>query len=165
MSKNIKFAIIFVVTFILVFTALMFGLKTPANKGKKAPDFTIITFSEKKITLSKLDKNKVAVINFWASWCGPCREEAPALEQTWRKYKDKINFIGLNWRDEKKDALAFLKEFNITYPNGAVNDKVASAYGLTGVPETFVIKEGQIKKHLIGPTTVDELSQLIEELL
>lgn len=165
--KNLRYAGFFAVTFIAVFSVLLlFQSKGPTlNTEKKAPDFTITTFEGKKITLSKLPKDKVIVVNFWASWCGPCREEAPELEKVWRQYKGRIYFIGLNWKDDKKDALAFMKEFKVSYPNGPVENKVATEYGITGIPETYVIKKGYIQEHIIGATTFEALSQAIEKVL
>ncbi len=165
--KNLKYVAIFSFTFIVVFGALLFGLK-PAKQtsGKQAPDFTITSYKDKKkITLSKLPKDKVIVLNFWASWCGPCREEAPALEEVWKKYKSKILFIGLNWKDTEENGKAFIKEFGITYPNGEVSDELANEYRLAGVPETFIVKNGQIYEHIIGAITVETLSEKIDSAL
>lgn len=167
MNSSLRFSLIFGAVFILVFSVLLLiGPKiTNTSADKPAPDFTVKTFDNKTITLSKLSKSKVIVVNFWASWCGPCREEAAALEEVWRKYKTKILFIGLNYQDKEKDALAFMKEFKVSYPNGPVDNDKAKEYGLTGVPETFIIKDMQIKEHLIGPTTTQDLSLIIEKFL
>jgi len=157
-----------VILFAVIFSLLLL-FWTPANTDnshqKKAADFTLTTFDGEKITLSKL-KDKPVVLNFWASWCGPCREEGEALEATWQKYKDKIYFLGLNYRDNKKDALAFIKEFKVTYPNGPDEDNISSDYGLTGVPETFVVNtDGEITEHILGATTLETLSEAIDKVL
>ncbi len=167
--RKTQVALTGVILFAVIFSllALFWKPATNTNNGnqKKAPDFTIKTFEGETITLSKL-KGKPVVINFWASWCGPCREEAPALEKVWRKYKNKIFFIGLDYKDRKSDALAFIKEFDITYPNGPDEDNIANDYRLTGVPETFVINtDGYITEHILGATTVEKLSEAIDKVL
>ncbi|MGQ0549916.1 MAG: TlpA disulfide reductase family protein, partial [Armatimonadota bacterium] len=102
-----------------------------------------------KFLLPRLDGNgtvaldslrgKVLVINFWASWCTPCRAEAPALEATWQRYRDQdVVVIGINVQDLVPEALRFLKETKTTYPMVRDRDNtVYRTYGLTGLPETF----------------------------
>jgi cytochrome c biogenesis protein CcmG/thiol:disulfide interchange protein DsbE len=132
-----------------------------------APDFTLASFSGDTLTLSEL-RGQVVVINFWASWCPPCREEAAYLEQTWRKYKDQgVMFIGVDYLDTETEALAYLDEFDITYFNGPdLRTKISQAYKIQGVPETFYIaKNGELRGLKIGPLVSPELDQKIEELL
>lgn len=132
-----------------------------------APDFTLTSFSGETLTLSEL-RGQVVVINFWASWCPPCREEAPYLEQTWRKYKDQgVVFIGVDYVDTEKEALAYIEEFDITYFNGPdLGTRISQAYNMQGVPETFYIaKNGALSGLKIGPLVPPELDQKIEELL
>ncbi|HEY4720207.1 MAG TPA: TlpA disulfide reductase family protein, partial [Anaerolineae bacterium] len=119
------------------------------------------------ITLNQF-RGQVVIINFWASWCPPCREEAAYLEQTWRKYKDQgVVFIGVDWVDTQKEALAYMKEFDLTYFNGPdLGTRVAEAYRIKGVPETFyVAKNGELRGVHIGPLQKPELDQKIDELL
>ena len=72
----------------------------------------------------------------------------------------------VNYRDNKKDALAFIKEFKVTYPNGPDEDNISSDYGLTGVPETFVVNtDGEITEHILGATTLETLSEAIDKVL
>ena len=83
--------------------------KGPVENGP-APDFTLQGFDGRTVTLSEL-RGQVVVINFWASWCDPCREEAAYLEQTWRKYKDQgVVFLGVDYVDTEKAALAYIEE-------------------------------------------------------
>lgn len=132
-----------------------------------APDFTLTSFKGDTLTLSDL-RGQVVVINFWASWCPPCREEAAYLEATWRKYKDRgVVFIGVDYADTEKEALAYIDEFDITYFNGPdVGTRIAQAYNIQGVPETFfVAKNGELRGIKVGPLRPPELDQRIEELL
>jgi cytochrome c biogenesis protein CcmG/thiol:disulfide interchange protein DsbE len=132
-----------------------------------APDFTLTGFDGRTVTLSEL-RGQVVIINFWASWCPPCREEAAYLEQTWRKYdRNGVIFIGVDWVDTEKEALAYIDEFDITYLNGPdIGTRVAQTYNIQGVPETFyVAKNGELRGVHIGPLTSPELDQKIDELL
>lgn len=141
------------------------------NSGQRdsgmAPDFTITSFDGDTVTLSEL-RGQVVIINFWASWCPTCREEAPYLESTWRKYKDKgVFFIGVDYVDTEKEALAYIDEFDITYFNGPdVGTRISQAYRMGGVPETFyVAKNGELQGIKIGPLFPPELDQKIDDLL
>ena len=132
-----------------------------------APYFTLTGFDGRRVTLSEL-RGQVVVINFWASWCPPCREEAAYLEQTWRKYQDKgVVFIGVDYVDTEKEALAYIDEFDITYLNGPdVATRISQAYNIQGVPETFfVAKNGELRGVHIGPLYPPQLDEKIEELL
>jgi len=142
-----------------------------ANSGQvdsgTAPDFTITSFESETITLSEL-RGQVVIINFWASWCPPCREEAAYLEATWRKYQDRgVFFIGVDYADTEKEALAYLKEFDITYFNGPdIGTRISHDYRMGGVPETFYLtKNGELHGLKIGPLYPPELDRRIEELL
>lgn len=138
----------------------------PRESGM-TPDFTLTGFDGRTVTLSKL-RGQVVIINFWASWCLPCREEAAYLEETWRKYKDEgVVFIGVDYVDTEKEALAYIKEFDITYINGPdIGTRIAQDYNIKGVPETFyVAKNGELRGVHIGPLQSPILDEKIEELL
>src|SRR6266545_3907308 len=121
-AKSKRTGLIIAFAAILALLALLgWGLKKaqagPIESGM-APDFTITGFDGRTVTLSKL-RGQVVIVNFWASWCPPCREEAAYLEQTWRKYEGKgVIFIGVDWVDTQKEALAYIDEFNINYIKG-----------------------------------------------
>lgn len=149
---------------------LAWGLRSQASEPVEAglaPDFSLTTFAGETITLSDL-RGQVVIVNFWASWCAPCREEAAYLEATWRKYKDRgVVFIGVDYLDARPNALAYLEEFDITYPNGPdLGQKIADAYQIQGVPETFYIdKQGQLRGVKIGPLYPPALDDKIDALL
>jgi cytochrome c biogenesis protein CcmG/thiol:disulfide interchange protein DsbE len=138
----------------------------PREQGP-APDFNLVTFSGEQVSLRPL-RGQVVVINFWASWCPPCREEAAYLESTWRAYRDQgVVFIGVDYADTDREALAYIDEFDITYPNGPdLGTRISQAYRIQGVPETFfVAKDGSLRGVKIGPLAPPELEDRLESLL
>jgi cytochrome c biogenesis protein CcmG/thiol:disulfide interchange protein DsbE len=138
----------------------------PLDHGQ-APDFSLTGFDGRSVRLSE-QRGQVVIINFWASWCLPCRAEAAYLEQTWRKYQDKgVVFIGVDYSDTEKEALAYIAEFNITYLNGPdLGTRISQVYNIQGVPETFYVdKQGVLRGVKIGPLSPPELDEKIEELL
>jgi len=127
----------------------------------------ITTFAGETIRLADL-REKGVMLNFWASWCVPCRTEAPMLEQARRRERDRgIIFIGLAYLDQEHAARAFLDEFKITYPNGPdLQSAAARRYRITGVPETFFIDpDGAIVSIAIGPiTSPSDLQQRLDAI-
>lgn len=107
-----------------------------------------------------------SVVNFWASWCLPCRDEAPMLSAAADRYGDRINFVGINIRDGLDSARAFAGERNLDYTH--VRDPELAIYddfGLTGQPETFFLDdEGNVIEHVPGPLTEDRLFTLLDSL-
>ena len=114
-----------------------------------------------QLSLGEL-KGTPFVLNFWASWCIPCREEAPILRQGWRRFGPRgVLFVGLNMQDLTSDAQRFIREFDVSYPTiREPSNDTAQAYGVTGVPETFfVTAKGRIVGHVIGAITAAKLRQ------
>lgn len=131
----------------------------------RAPDFSITTFDGEEYNLADM-RGQVVVLNFWASWCVPCIEEAPELEATWQAYKDQgVMFLGIDYLDAEAKGLAFLAENGVTYPNGPdLRQKISDDYHITGVPETFVIDpEGNVTFHAALPINQSTLSREIEK--
>ena len=121
--------------------------------AKPATAFTVTLYDGKKVTLEDL-RGKAVFLNFWASWCEPCRAEAKDLETAWQKVKDKnMIFLGVALQDLDDNAKGFLQEFNISYPNGRdESGKIGVDYGTWGIPESFFIDpQGRITyKHVGG---------------
>jgi len=93
------------------------------------------------------------VINFWASWCSPCREEAVSLQRAWQSYQGEgVLFVGINIQDSEDSANAHMNEFSITYPNGSdLDGTITVDYGVIGIPVTFFVNdEGIIKGRWVG---------------
>ncbi len=115
-------------------------------------------------------RGKVVMIDFWSSWCPPCRAESPVLSQVYQEYKDKgepIEFIGIAIWDRDEDIRRFVDEFNLKYPI-AVDPKgrIAIGYGVAGIPEKFFIdSSGTLKKKLIGPMNAGALRSILDEML
>ncbi len=133
--------------------------------GHPAPSFTLTLFDGKNVRLQDL-RGKVVFLNFWASWCPPCRAEAKELEATWQKFKDKdIVFVGINIQDKEPNAKEFINEFGITFPNGRdATGRVAVDYGVWGIPETFFIDaEGRITYKHVGSLGWPIISAKLEE--
>jgi cytochrome c biogenesis protein CcmG/thiol:disulfide interchange protein DsbE len=147
--------------------ALLAGPSEPPQVNNPVPDFQYSALDGSPMNLSD-HRGEVVVINFFASWCAPCREEAADLEQTWRQYQDRgIQFFGIAYKDADSRAQAFLDEFDVTYPSTVDrSNRAARDYGLTGVPETFVVdQQGLLVRHFLGPISQAQLAQEIERLL
>jgi cytochrome c biogenesis protein CcmG/thiol:disulfide interchange protein DsbE len=136
-----------------------------ANDKPAAPLFTLPRLgSDSELSLASL-RGKAVVLNFWASWCGPCKDEAPMLESAWKRYRDKgVVVLGVDAQDFDVDAERFVDRAGITYP--VVRDKHGSTlghYGVTGFPETwFVDRQGRlVGEHVSGPLTQEELDRNI----
>jgi peroxiredoxin len=128
-------------------------VEEPAVEGKPAPDFTLKDLSGRDVTLSSL-KGKVVLVNFWATWCPPCREEIPSMVRLNRLMQDKpFQMLAISIDEGGKSAVeSFFLKAGVTLPALLDTDgKVSKRYGTTGVPETFVVDtNGVILKKVIG---------------
>jgi cytochrome c biogenesis protein CcmG, thiol:disulfide interchange protein DsbE len=165
-----------VVTLIAALLALLL-IKPPQKSlcDEPAPAWTLNFFEDFSGGLGKTGismeelRGKGVVLNFWASWCKPCEEEAAALEKAWQQYKDKgIVFIGVDYLDQEPAARRYLEKFGVSYPNGPdLASKISKRYAIRGVPETFFIdpQGNLVGCRKIGPLGPGELQQRIAEIM
>lgn len=138
--------------------------------GHPAPDFTLGVLSSRPVPAIHLAsfKGKPVMLNFWASWCDPCKHEAPLLQATWRRVQGQgVVFIGIDYEDTQSDGLSFLNTYGVTYVN-VVDSSGATAinYGVTGVPETVFIDRRGIAVHkIIGELTTQTLQSNIQQIV
>lgn len=159
---------------LLVLTVAVIGLANVLNQddsddariGNLAPDFEMVLFDGSTFRLED-HRGQVVVLNFWASWCKPCREEMPALQQAADEAGDEVVFVGIGAKtDRDEDARAFAEAFGITYPIGRdteggdrVNGAIQTAYGVFGYPSTFVI-DGQGRVDAVLITPIDDAADI-----
>jgi cytochrome c biogenesis protein CcmG/thiol:disulfide interchange protein DsbE len=135
---------------------------------RPAPDFRMPALSGSGDIALRDFRGRVVVLNFWASWCGPCRREAAGLQSTWEAYRDGgVRFLGVDYRDDQAAARAYEREFGITYPSvydpGGV---LAFDYRLAGLPTTFIIdRAGRIVYRFVGYTDAAILRDALEDVL
>ncbi len=153
-----------------------FGLKRSSSPmaeiGKPVPDFKLVYYegyeynNTAEMNLSDL-RGKVVLINIWASWCKPCEQEAPDLEEAWQLYKDSndVVFVGVDYVDTPEGAFGYLKKFTITFPNAPdLQSNISSILNRQmGVPETYLIdREGVLRQIKIGPfVSISEIQAFI----
>lgn len=147
-----------------------------AGERPAAPDLTLPVLvsgpglppAGEDMSLSRF-RGTVVVVNLWASWCGPCREEAPILETIWNRYRARdVVVLGIDIQDLSSDARAFIEEYGLTYPSlRDGTDQSKSSLEATGVPETYIIdRMGRIALHIAGPVSrAEQLTVPLDQVL
>jgi cytochrome c biogenesis protein CcmG, thiol:disulfide interchange protein DsbE len=132
-----------------------------------APDFELDLLDDSgPLRLSSFERDKVVVLNFWASWCLPCKDEAPILQAAWERWRDEgVVFVGVDAQDFKSDARSFIERYDTTYPHVYDgNGSTLGRFGVTGFPETwFVDRRGLlVGERVQGPVTAEQLDRNIQ---
>ncbi|MDQ7082775.1 MAG: TlpA disulfide reductase family protein [Aquificota bacterium] len=150
MSKNIAYGL----GILLVALLLYLGLFTNSHQvpgglgvGKEAPDFRLKDLSGKEVSLSDF-RGKVVLVNFWATWCPPCKEEIPIFQRVYKKYRDKgFEILAISSDSSPDPVKKFVKEYGLGFIVLYDDGSVAQKYGIQGLPTSFLInREGKIVK-------------------
>lgn len=165
--------------FVLLVLALRISGGLPARAGvnsefgeiiiqqKPAPDFELTLLDDSVIKLSDL-KGKIVMVEFWASWCPPCRDEAPVLRDLYTEYKNLgVEFVGISIWDRKKDTIEYQRIFDIEYPIGTdESGTILVNYGVRGIPEKFFIDaSGSFVGRFVGPADSSKLKKILDNLI
>ncbi len=132
---------------------------------RSAPGFALPLFTGGTWHLAK-QQGRWVVVNFWASWCPPCREEAPELEAAWQRLRERgVVLVGVNVWDSEDTARQFLQAFGVTYPNGPdPQGRILIEFGVTGIPETYVVDGGGLLvARWVGPIHRRQLEALLQD--
>jgi len=140
---------------------------------KPTPNFSMPLFDRYRpeyggVFDAAASRGKPLVINFWASWCIPCREEMPVLEATWKEYRGEVLFVGVNTQETNaKDAQALMDEFGLSYPNGRdERNRINIDFGLFGLPETFFVRaDGTLQYRHSGAVPQKVMDEQLQALL
>jgi cytochrome c biogenesis protein CcmG, thiol:disulfide interchange protein DsbE len=182
MSAGIRRLLVVIAVVGLLSALFLFGiLRDPTRRddlpsallNKQTPAFTMPLFDRYRTEFgtefdAAAERGTPLVINFWASWCLPCREEMPVLEASWREYRDSVLFVGVNTQERSASgAQALMNEFGLTYPNGVdENNRINIDYGLFGLPETFFVRaDGTLQYRHSGAVTQEVMDEQIRALL
>ncbi len=166
---------VFVGLLVIVAVTLNRSQQGTVQPGDRLNNFTMTMFtgyelnSQTQTSLSSLN-GKVVMVNFWASWCKPCEQEAADLRSAWQYYKEdgRVVFIGMDYVDTEPEARAYLEKFDITYPNGPdLGTKVSQLFRIKGVPETYFIDQTGVLRYVqVGPfSSMDQIKSIIDSML
>ena len=181
-NKNNRKILLFCLVSMLnvgILTFILIQLLTPATHsvtdplvGHPAPNFTLVLLhndsGKNTLSLSNL-KGKPIVLNFWASWCQPCKEELPLLENAWKQMQAQnknIVFLGIDFQESNSDASSFLLQHGITYLAGLdTNGSIANKYGVSSLPQTvFIDRNGTVTSREPQELTAQELSRNLQSI-
>jgi peroxiredoxin len=140
----------------------------PVREDRPAPRFSVpLLAGNGSISLGRYS-GRILVVNVWASWCGPCRREAPALEQVWRTYRARgVAFVGIDHLDGREEGQAFVREFGLSYPMAFdQRGTVARSFGSLGIPSTYVIApNGYVAYSFLGRVQAADLAGVLDDML
>jgi cytochrome c biogenesis protein CcmG/thiol:disulfide interchange protein DsbE len=146
----------------LIAIVLLSGTSTRSGTGRRAPQLPTGVLVPPHVTLESL-RGEPAAVNFWASWCAPCKKEAPDLERVAGLLRGRARLVGVNWEDGTSAARSYVDQYHLTFPNLIDRDGIAgNAYGLRGLPTTFILdSQGKITDVLQGPQSAESLMRAL----
>jgi thiol-disulfide isomerase/thioredoxin len=164
MSRRVRTLALATVVLAAIVVLVLVGLAPSKSSGRKAPALPREHLSGADVTLPTLlagDGRRASLVVFWASWCGPCTQEAPAIERFSRSAEGRGRIVGVDWSDRRGSALAFIRRFGWSFPNLRDGEgTVGNDYEMTGLPEIFVLDHsGRIRMELHGPQTQASLGR------
>lgn len=166
MRKPLRAALVVAATGALIIAGTAILLKPRAEvKSGVAPALPKQVLVKPQVSIAAL-RGKPALVNFWASWCDPCRREATALQRFDRRLDGRARLVGVDWNDSAAGARSFITHFGWTFPNlRDANGLVGTAYGISGLPTTVVLNaRGRIASVLRGPQTTATLTRAVATL-
>ena len=167
--------IFLVALLVIVAMGLRRAQQGTVQPGQKIDNFTLNLFSgyeyggKTAVHMEEL-RGKIVVINFWASWCKPCEQEAAEMQQAWEIYKPtgQVVFVGVDYVDTEPEARVYLKKFGITYSNGPdLATSISQYFRIKGVPETYFIDQDGVLQYVqVGPfTSAQQIQSILDPLL
>jgi cytochrome c biogenesis protein CcmG/thiol:disulfide interchange protein DsbE len=162
MSRRLLLPILAVAAVAAIIVVEVVTAGSGGTEGKPAPGLPTSVLQPPKVTLADL-RGGPALINFWASWCDPCRHEAPELERLSRSLPDGAHLVGVDYTDQNDSARAFIRSHHLTFPILSDPDGVYGArYGFSGLPATVAIdSKGRIVETLRGPQTLSDFREAL----
>ena len=136
--------------------------------SEKLPDFTLTTLTGETVNLRQLEGKKIVIVNFWATWCGPCRHEIPDFNSVYSRYRDRgVEILGISVDPSPEvEVPPFIKKIPINYPVLLGSPDLTYRYGIRGLPTTFIIdRHGRITNRIVGMTSASKLEAEINKLL
>jgi peroxiredoxin len=140
----------------------------PVAEDRPAPSFEVPLVAGRGSIALREFAGRVTVVNFWASWCDPCRAEARGLQKVWESYRSRgVEFIGIDHQDSRSSGVAFRRAFGLTYPSGFdPAGALARRFGALGIPTTYVIgRDGRILYRYLGKIRPDNLAETLDRVL
>jgi DsbE subfamily thiol:disulfide oxidoreductase len=143
---------------VVAVVALAFTTSRHAQSTRPAPALPTEVLQGPRVSVASL-RGKPTLVNFWASWCGPCKREAPALADAQKQLGGDAHIVGVDWGDNANNARSFIRTHGWSYPVVRdASDAVGTRYGIEGLPTTFVLDgQGRIVRKLIGPQSAAQL--------
>jgi thiol-disulfide isomerase/thioredoxin len=165
MMQNLKMVVLFAA---LLAVAVLAGCSTPASPKPEVPQFAFTSLEGKTVAMKDL-ASKVVIVDFWATWCGPCREEIPHLNELYSELKGRgLEIVGISMDTDGTDGVKdFARQFRIQYPIVMGDEKVAESFGgIMGLPTTFIIdRKGRIAKKYIGLPPGEDMARIVKDLV